>query len=58
MRSRTVNDVGNVLHTPAVLDDALEHAPSSAAVTASEVAVEDFIRVLLMPVNVPRDRVN
>jgi hypothetical protein len=58
MRSRTVNDVVNVLHTPAVLDDSLEHAPSSAAVTATEMAMEHFIRVLLMPVNVPRDRLN
>jgi hypothetical protein len=58
MRSRTVNAVVNVLHTPAVVDDSLEHAPTSAAATATEIAMEHFIRVLLMPANVPRDRVN
>jgi hypothetical protein len=43
MRSRTVKDVVNVLHTPAVLDDSLEHAPSSAAATVTETAAEHLI---------------
>jgi hypothetical protein len=43
MRSRTVKDVVNVLHTPAVLEDSLEHALSSAVAAATEVATEYFI---------------
>jgi hypothetical protein len=47
MRSRTVKEVVNVRQTPAVPDDSLEHAPSSEVATATEMAVEHFIRVLL-----------